>query len=96
MAKESYVYVMTNQAHRVLYTGVTGNLVKRVRKHKEGICGGFTKKYNVNRLVYFEVLGHIREAVAREKQIKKGSRRKKIDLIKETNPEWRDLYEDLL
>jgi putative endonuclease len=87
---------MTNQAHRVLYTGVTTDLAKRVREHKEGGGAAFTKKYNAKKLVYFEILDDIREAITREKQIKKGSRRKKIDLIKAKNPSWRDLYDDLL
>ncbi len=87
---------MTNQTNRVLYTGVTTDLLKRISQHKEGIGGEFTKKYNIKKLVYFEIFEDVREAIAREKQIKKGSRRKKVDLIEAMNPSWSDLYDDLL
>ena len=96
MSRQSYVYIMTNQTNRVLYTGVTTDLLKRISQHKEGIGGEFTKKYNIKKLVYFEIFEDVREAIAREKQIKKGSRRKKVDLIEAMNPSWSDLYDDLL
>jgi len=95
MNRQSYIYIMTNKTHCVLYTGVTSDLRKRVYQHKEGSVPGFTRKYNVKTLVYFDTFDDIRDAIAREKQIKKGSRQKKIDLINAMNPEWRDLSEEL-
>ena len=86
------VYIMTNQYNKVLYTGVTSNVFKRVSEHKEKLIGGFTSRYNVTKLVYYEEFETMPEAIAREKQIKGGSRQKKIDLIKSKNPEWKDLY----
>ena len=85
---------MTNKGHKVLYTGVTSNLFKRVSEHKDKIVAGFTSSYNVTKLVYFEEYNTTEEAIAREKQIKGGSRQKKIDLINSKNPEWKDLYEE--
>lgn len=93
--KKYFVYIMTNKNNTVLYTGVTNNLVKRVYEHKEKLIEGFTSRYNVNKLVYFEETGNIEDAIKREKQIKAGSRQKKIDLINSMNPEWKDLYEDI-
>jgi putative endonuclease len=87
------VYIMTNAHHAVLYTGVTNNLVRRVLEHKEG-NGNFTKRYNVTKLVYFECGDDVNMAIYREKQIKAGSRQKKLDLINEMNPEWKDLFDD--
>ncbi len=94
--KQSYVYIMTNKANHVLYTGVTSDLLRRVWQHKEGTGGAFTKRYNVNKLVYHETFSDIRDAIAREKQIKNGPRKRKIALIESTNPEWRDIYHDLI
>lgn len=91
----SYVYVMTNKINTVLYTGVTDNLVKRVWQHKNKLADGFTSKYNITKLVYYEVFESIIEAIKREKQIKGGSRQKKIDLIKKNNPNFRDLYNEI-
>jgi putative endonuclease len=88
--KEYAIYIMTNTHNRVLYTGVTNNLKRRVYEHKSGIGSIFTKKYNVVKLVYYETGDNIREAIAREKQIKAGSRQKKLDLIKQPEPEWKD------
>ena len=88
------VYIMTNKSNHVLYTGVTSNLFKRVAEHKDKVIAGFTSSYNVNKLVYYEEYETMAEAIAREKQIKGGSRKKKIELINRMNPEWRDLYED--
>ena len=96
MDRQSHVYIMTNATHSVLYTGVTSNLVQRVYQHKEGTHKGFTKRYRVTKLVYFDEFSDIRDAIAREKQIKAGSRRKKLELINGMNPEWRDLYDDLV
>ncbi len=87
-----YVYIMTNRS-KTLYTGVTSKLEKRVFEHKNGLTGGFTSKYKVDRLVYFERFGQIRSAIAREKQIKGLSRLKKMALIVSMNPEWKDLSE---
>jgi putative endonuclease len=93
--RRSFIYILTNKYNKVLYTGVTSDLKKRVWEHKEKLVDGFTKRYNVTKLVYYEVFADIRDAIAREKQIKAGSRQKKIDLIIGMNPEWRDLYDDL-
>jgi putative endonuclease len=87
------VYIMTNKNNTVLYTGVTSNIINRVTAHKNKMAEGFTSKYNVTKLVYFEDFATMPEAIAREKQIKGDSRQKKIDLINKTNPEWEDLYE---
>ena len=93
--RRSFIYILTNKYNRVLYTGVMSDLKKRVWEHREKLVDGFTKRYNVTKLVYYEVFADIRDAITREKQIKAGSRQKKIDLIVGMNPEWRDLYEDL-
>ncbi len=85
---------MTNKSNAVLYTGVTSNLFNRVAEHKDKMLSGFTSKYNVTKLVYYEEYSTMEEAIAREKQIKGGSRQKKIDLINSKNPEWKDLYEE--
>ena len=96
MSNRAYhVYILTNKNHTVLYTGVTNDLQKRTWEHKEKAHDGFTKRYNVNKLVYCESFQDIRDAIAREKQIKAGSRQKKLDLINSMNKEWRDLYEEL-
>jgi len=86
---------MTNKLNTVLYTGVSGNLDGRVFQHKMKLVGGFTKRYNVTKLVYYEVFDRPYSAIAREKQIKAGSRRKKVELINSVNPDWKDLYEEL-
>ena len=93
--REYCIYIMTNRYNNVLYTGVTNDLVRRVYEHKEHFVKGFTAKYLIEKLVYFEVTSDINAALEREKQIKGGSRKKKIDLIESMNPEWRDLWEDL-
>jgi len=90
------VYILTNQNHQVLYTGVTSELKLRVEQHKSNANPkSFTARYNVDHLVYYEQFFDIAEAIIREKQIKAGSRQKKLDLINEFNPEWKDLYRDL-
>ena len=96
MRTESYIYLLANKHNNVLYTGVTNDLIRRVYEHKNKLVAGFTKKYNVDRLVYYEVYGSIITAVEREKQIKGWSRKKKQDLINVLNPEWTDLYRTLL
>ena len=94
--KYYYVYINTNRWNSVFYTGVTNNILDRSNKHKTKINkNSFTAKYNVNKLVYYETFTNINDAIAREKQIKGGSRKKKIELIKEFNPKWRDLSKDL-
>ena len=86
---------MTNKINTVLYTGVTNNLVKRVFEHKQEIGSEFTSKYKLIKLVYYEVFQNVEDAIQREKQIKAGSRQKKVDLIKSFNPLWKDLYEQI-
>ena len=95
MTKQYYVYIMTNIRNTVLYGGVTKDLIKRVYEHKAKLADGFTKKYNIVKLVYYEVFEDIENAILREKQIKAGSRQKKIRLIDSTNREWCDLYDEL-
>ena len=92
MSKQYYVYILTNYTNTVLYTGVTNNLVRRVYEHKQKLVKSFTSKYNVDKLLYYETCGDSLGAIAREKQIKAGSRKKKVDLINALNPEWKDLY----
>ena len=92
MSRQYYVYILTNKNNRVLYTGVTNDLKKRVYEHKEKFVNGFRKKYNVSRLVYYEIFEDPENAILREKKIKAGSRQKKIDLINTMNKEWVDLY----
>jgi putative endonuclease len=96
MAHEYFVYIMTNDRRTVLYTGVTNDLLRRVSEHRGKMTRGFTSRYNVDKLVFFEGTTDVVAAIAREKQIKGGSRRRKIALIDGTNPDWRDLYDDLL
>jgi len=86
---------MTNKHNKVLYTGITSDLKRRVYEHKEKLVNGFTKKYNITKLVYYEVFDNPENAILREKQIKAGSRQKKIDLINTTNRKWLNLYEEL-
>ena len=95
MQKNYYVYIMTNKNNTVLYTGVTSNLKVRVYQHKHKLIKGFTKRYNVSKLVYAEVYDYVWDALNREKQIKAGSRQKKIDLINKLNSGWKDLYDEL-
>jgi putative endonuclease len=90
--KKGYVYILTNTNNTVLYTGVTSNLVKRVYEHKNKEVEGFTKKYNLHKLIYYEIFEDIVNAITREKQIKGWLRSKKISLIKKVNPDWNDLY----
>ena len=96
MQTESYVYLLASKHNNVLYTGVTNDLIRRVYEHKSKLVAGFTKKYKVDRLVYYEACGSIVVAIEREKQIKGWSRKKKHDLINALNPEWNDLYQSIL
>ena len=91
-----FVYMLANQRNGALYIGVTSNLLERVCQHKRDVYDGFTKKYNINKLVYYETFENINDAIAREKQLKKFNRKWKIGLIEKENPTWRDLYCDLL
>jgi putative endonuclease len=95
MTEQYYVYIMTNKHHTVLYTGVTNDLMRRVQEHRDGRGGSFTSRYNATKLVFYETCQDARSAIAREKQIKGGSRQKKLALVERMNPEWRDLYEGL-
>ena len=93
--KVYYIYIMTNLHNTTLYTGITNNLVRRVQEHKRGEGGKFSREYNLKKLIYFEVFGDVRAAIAREKQIKAGSRMKKLKLIETFNPDWCDLTMDM-
>jgi len=95
MDKQYYIYIMSNKHHTALYTGVTNELKRRVYEHKQKMADGFTRKYNITKLVYYEVYEDPINAISREKQIKGGSRQKKIELINSTNRHWADLYEEL-
>lgn len=93
--KTYFIYIMTNQYDRVLYTGVTNDLYRRALEHRGGRGSRFTSKYRVNKLVYYEVYESVLDAIEREKQIKGGPRQKKVDLINEMNSEWLDLFDEL-
>ena len=88
-----YIYMMTNITNKVLYTGVTNDLERRVREHKSGLIPGFTQKYNCKKLVYYESFSEIEQAIRREKLIKEYRREKKNQLVESLNPEWKDLSE---
>ena len=96
MENQYYIYILSNKNNTVLYTGVTNNLIRRVQEHKNKLCDGFTKKYNVDKLVYYEVCTDSLIAIAREKQIKAGSRKKKVILIESMNVGWVDLYSSIV
>ncbi|MCC2956505.1 GIY-YIG nuclease family protein [Massilia sp. IC2-477] len=95
MDKSSYAYILASRPYGTLYIGVTSDLIRRVWQHKEGFVAGFTKKYKVKHLVWYEVHSEIISAITREKQIKEWPRDWKINLIQSTNPAWRDLYEEV-
>jgi putative endonuclease len=90
-----FVYIMTNQHDQVLYTGVTNDLYRRTKQHKSGKGGKFTSHYHLTKLVYYEIFDYVDDAIAREKQIKGGSRQNKIDLVNGMNPDWDDLIEKI-
>jgi putative endonuclease len=96
MNKGYYTYILASQRNGTLYIGITSDLIKRVWQHKEKFADGFTKKYNVNRLVYFEQFRDPESAIRREKRLKKYTRQWKINIIEKENPEWKDLYETLV
>ncbi|MCJ7553100.1 MAG: GIY-YIG nuclease family protein [Ignavibacteriaceae bacterium] len=95
MIKQYYVYILANKRNGTIYIGVTNNLKRRVGEHKEDIIEDFTKKYRIHNLVYFESYNDIKDALTREKRLKKWNREWKIKLIEEMNPDWCDLYNDL-
>jgi putative endonuclease len=90
------IYILASRRNGTLYVGVTNDLVRRVYEHKNNLTAGFTKKYNVHQLVYFETVAEIQSALKREKQLKKWKRQWKVDLIEKQNPDWVDLYQGLL
>ena len=94
--KQYYVYILSSSKNGTLYIGVTSDLIKRVYEHQQGFISSFTKRYKVHKLVYFETTPDINSAIAREKQLKKWKRQWKIELIERHNPNWNDLYPDLL
>ena len=94
--KQPVVYIIASQRNGTLYVGVTSHLIKRIYDHKEGVIEGFTKKYGCKLLVFYELHETMISAISREKSIKGGSRQKKLALIEAMNPEWRDLYEDII
>ncbi|QCX01490.1 GIY-YIG nuclease family protein [Aggregatimonas sangjinii] len=94
--KMSHIYFMANKNNTVIYIGVTSNMVRRIYQHKIKFYKGFTSKYNCNKLVYFEEFNDINQALARERQLKAGNRRRKEKLIKSMNPDWKDLSDGWL
>jgi len=94
--KQPCVYMMTNRRNGTLYVGVTSNLVQRVWQHKSGFVEGFTKRYALDQLAWFEVHETMESAISREKQLKAGKRQRKLRLIGALNPDWRDLYADIV
>jgi len=94
--ESSYVYILASDRNGTLYVGVTSDIIRRVYQHRNDMAAGFSSKYEVHMLVYYEIFGDIREAILREKQLKWWKRQWKIELIERDNPEWIDLYEGLL
>ncbi|MGC8576239.1 GIY-YIG nuclease family protein [Caldisericum sp.] len=94
--KKFYVYILSNKYNNVLYVGITNDLKRRIYEHKNKFIDGFTKKYNVNKLVYYEIYNDPINAITREKQLKDFRREKKVRLITEFNPNWEDLYQKIL
>lgn len=94
--KYYFVYIITNKRNTVLYTGITNNLIRRIYQHKNKPISSFTSKYKITKLVYYEIYNDTNQAIKREKQIKAGSRIKKIKLIKSINPEFKDLYDQII
>ena len=95
-SKNYYIYILTNKENGTLYTGITNNLIRRIYEHKNKLVDGFTKKYSLDKLVYYEVCESVENAILREKQIKGGSRKKKLELINKFNKKWNDLYETII
>ena len=95
-SKEYYIYMLANSENGTLYVGVTNNLTRRIYEHKNKLIDGFSKKYDLTKLVYYEAFDSIEDAIVREKQIKGGSRKRKLQLINNFNKEWRDLYDNII
>ena len=91
-----YVYILASKRNGTLYIGVTNDIIRRVYEHKNNLIEGFTKKYNVHQLIYFEQTNDIESAIKREKQLKKWNRKWKLELIEKQNPKWNDLYEEII
>jgi putative endonuclease len=96
MDKQYYTYILSNRKNGALYVGVTSDLIKRVWEHKNKVMKGFTCRYNIDKLMYYEIFGDPENAIKREKRLKCYKRQWKIDLIEKGNPEWRDLYDEIL
>ena len=96
MKKQGFVYILFNRKNGTLYVGMTSDLIKRIYQHKNKLIEGFSKKYGLDKLGYYEIYENIENAILREKQIKSGSRKNKINLIEKVNPNWEDLYNSLL
>jgi putative endonuclease len=96
MSKQPAVYILSNKRNGTLYVGVTSNLVQRVWQHKNNLVPGFTQKYNLHKLVYLEVCESMETAIQLEKQLKKWNRKWKLELIEKNNPEWNDLYSEIV
>jgi putative endonuclease len=94
--KQYYIYVLTNRTNRILYIGVTSDLARRIFEHKKKLVDGFSKKYNLNKLVYYEMTNDVNSAIRREKQLKNWHRDWKINLINQFNPEWKDLTDEFI
>ncbi len=95
MSKNGYIYIITNKYNTTLYIGVTSNLVKRIWEHKNHVVEGFSKTYNLNKLVYYEIMNDIETAINREKFLKGKTKKFKIELIENFNPKWEDLYDSI-
>ena len=96
MTKTGYIYILASKRNGTLYIGVTSNLIRRVAEHKRRLAEGFSRRYGIHMLVYYEVCDEIRDAIAREEQLKRWKREWKLDLIEGFNPHWRDLYDGLV
>ncbi|MBU0612897.1 GIY-YIG nuclease family protein [Patescibacteria group bacterium] len=94
--KKFYIYILTNKTNKVLYIGVTNDLIRRIYEHRNNLLKGFTQKYNVHKLVYYEATGNVLEAISREKSMKRWKRVWKEKLINKMNPDWDDLYEKII
>ena len=93
---KGYVYIISNKKNGTIYIGVTNNLIRRIYEHKYEMVEGFSKKYGLHKLVYYEIYNTIKDAIAREKQLKNWKRNWKVKLIEKDNPEWKDLYQEIL
>ena len=95
LTKQYFVYILASRKNGTLYIGITNDLIKRVYEHKNNLADGFTKKYSIHTLVYYEIHNDVSAAIIREKQLKKWNRQWKIELIEKTNSDWKDLYNNL-